>query len=85
MLVDASGLVKNMFDLSKEAEKVVPLAYGKERSINNINNIDANRSKVKKQPFNTKVCELHGKKGHSTEECLILKKLKARGWIKKDL
>ena len=84
-LFNLASSVKNMFDFSKAAETVIPLAYGREGTMNAI----AFHKNVDNHPPNytvrnkTKYCELHGKIGHSTEECTTLKKLQRLGWEKK--
>ncbi|KAM0679567.1 hypothetical protein GINT2_002196 [Glugoides intestinalis] len=81
-LWNIAGVAQNMFDFSKAAEQVIPLAYGKEVSMSN----QAQVNFVKKKNFpgssksQKKWCEVHGEKGHTTQECLTIRKLKEKGW-----
>ena len=85
-LWNSSGVSKNMFEFSKAVDKVIPLVYGKEGSMNAVET-SINRAEIKKafggKP-NNKYCDLYGRKGHSTEECITLKKLGKSGWTKKE-
>lgn len=83
-LFNAAGSAKNMFDFSKAAEKVIPLAFGREGSMNAVRFQPMKTYKQKKPADNRKdkFCELHGKLGHSTDECSTLTKLKKLGWEK---
>jgi hypothetical protein len=88
-----AGQSKDMFEFTKAVEKVIPLAYGREGSMNFVNSNDNNNQNnishinFSKSHFNKgskikseKVCDLHGRRGHTTEECFSLKKLKQKGW-----
>lgn len=80
-LWNSAGNFNNMFDFAKAAERVIPLAYGKEDSMNSME-VQMQQVKTFKSEYAYKFCELHGKKGHNTEECLTLKKLMKLGWSK---
>lgn len=54
-----------------------------------MNSVDVqlNRASISRRSdakSNKKICELHGKKGHSTEECLTLNKISKMGCMRKN-
>jgi hypothetical protein len=83
-----AGQVDNFFEFIKQAEKVVPLAYGKEGSmrINVTQQINFSKTfkKAGRSLNSKKWCEFHRNNSHSTEMCLTLKKIKEQGWTKNE-